>query len=335
MTGDDAQELAALEEAIAKDPDNLELRCEALDAYVASPDLDGDPRRASHVLWLVQHHPDDKLAQTPYAWFSQDAPRDTVLAVERAWQKHVDAQPGNSEILRGLACFVAQHGDPQRAVELLHGFMRDHFANAALWLDLGRIRQEPRQRLTALQQARAHGSNNPNVLRWVATAAVDADELNVAEATALELLARAQKARDRYGDAVDWRPDAGEPLIDRAMDALANRRAARELVWAHSQHADDKHWGHTVLGVLATRAENMAEAIQHMHQSAVVVGSPRLASYGPSMRLAKCLCVRGEWAAVSEYLKACGAFWDDARLAGYRGDVDASKMPDWNEEEES
>lgn len=45
----------------------------------------------------------------------------------------------------------------------------------------------------------------------------------------------------------------------------------------------------------------------------MVVGSPQLKSFGPSMGLAKELVRDGEKEAVIEYLKLCAQFWESGR----------------------
>jgi tetratricopeptide (TPR) repeat protein len=75
-------------------------------------------------------------------------------------------------------------------------------------------------------------------------------------------------------------------------------------------YANAMHTGHTVLGLLALHCGNQVAAIAELHASGAVRGSPQLASFGPSMRLAKALLLQGASTEVLEYLGQCRKFWE-------------------------
>jgi hypothetical protein len=114
--------------------------------------------------------------------------------------------------------------------------------------------------------------------------------------TTAELLALVAEARAVYGEKLDW-PERGRALWARARSGSDSDTAARALVGAITDHAHRKHWAHTTLGVIAARAGDVAEACEHLHESAAVRGDHRLSSYGPSFLLARELCALGEWEA--------------------------------------
>jgi tetratricopeptide (TPR) repeat protein len=66
---------------------------------------------------------------------------------------------------------------------------------------------------------------------------------------------------------------------------------------------------HTVLGLLAVRRGDLDQAIQALYASAENPGSPQLASFGPTMRLAKELVELGKREEVILFLRQCLTFW--------------------------
>ena len=70
-----------------------------------------------------------------------------------------------------------------------------------------------------------------------------------------------------------------------------------------------------VLGQVALRNGNVAEAAQYLTASGKSSGSPALNSFGPSMSLAKELLEKGQSDTVLEFFTLCKAFWvDHAKL---------------------
>lgn len=67
--------------------------------------------------------------------------------------------------------------------------------------------------------------------------------------------------------------------------------------------------GHTVRGLLALRRGDVEQAVQALQASAENAGSPQLASFGPTMRLAKQLLELGKKEEVIAFLHQCLSFW--------------------------
>ena len=195
-----------------------------------------------------------------------------------------------------------------------------------LWLELGRICPEPTRRLGALQKARGLGASQPNLLTWLARAAIEAGDETAGEQVAAELLSLVKEARAVHGEKLDWR-ERGRDLWTRARSGSDSDTTARALTRAITDHAHRKHWAHTTLGVIAARRGNVTEAREHLRESAAVGGDPRLSSYGPSFLLARDLCTLGEWNAVADYLEACAAFWNPEPLRGWVQQLRERQMP--------
>lgn len=320
------QRIEALEAQLRGEPESVELREELLGLY-SDPAFQEDPRKVALVLWIVQRHPRTSFARCPLAHLYGEALEDGRRQVEHAWQRHVDEHPRDSLLIRGLANFVASF-DRARACTLLEDFVAADPTDAEVWMELGRIDPTPARSLACLQQARKLGSSQPNLLAWIARAAMRADDRAAASQVGQELLARADEARRAHGERVDW-TRVGSDLFRRAVDDGVSRADARKLVHAVAQHANDKHWGHTVLGVVALRGGDATQALEHLRCSAEVGRDYRLSSYGPSFALAQALCEQGYWSTVADYLTACESFWDVDRLRELRSDVEQQQVPDF------
>ena len=197
-----------------------------------------------------------------------------------------------------------------------------------LWLELGRVCPEPIRRVGALQKARALGASQPNLLTWLARAAIEAGDAAAASQVAAELLALVAEARSVHGQKLDW-PERGRALWARARSASESEATARALVGAINDHAHRKHWGHTTFGVIAARNGDVADAREHLRESVALVGDFRLSSYGPSFLLARELCTQGEWNAVADYLEACAVFWNPEPLRGWLQQLHQRLMPEF------
>ena len=103
------------------------------------------------------------------------------------------------------------------------------------------------------------------------------------------------------------RLDEAETLARRSLSL------ASEFV-GNWNHGNALHAGHTVLGLVALRRGDTAKAVAELQASAKHAGSPQLASFGPSMQLAKELLRRGLKAEVLDYMEQCRAFWKQGEL---------------------
>lgn len=245
--------------------------------------------------------------------------------VEGEWSTLYAQHPHDPEIARGYASFVAVD-DHARALDILRHVVDADPAQAEVWMDMGRISANLTERLRFLLEARARGASQPNLLAWIARAAVDANDLAIAEEAGRELLASAERARAIHGDRLDW-PDRGRTRWVRAREVTSNPNEASALVQAIGAHANQKHWGHTTLGIVALSAGDEASALEHLRASAEVVGEPRLSSYGPSFGLARALCERGHFDEVLAYVTQCESFWRDERTARWKTDLQTRRVP--------
>jgi TonB family protein len=107
-------------------------------------------------------------------------------------------------------------------------------------------------------------------------------------------------------------------LAKGALDAGLNDKAqsyANEMLTMAARYPEDWNYGNaiytgnTVLGMVALRNGDVAQAKEYLLTSARISGSPQLDSFGPDFRLAKELAQKGEKDAVLQYLDLCRGFW--------------------------
>lgn len=324
MTPELEAKLQALEEQLAADPESEELRQEILFEYLTVNG--GEPRRIHHAVEYIRRFPRNIVARAPFVHVEQRAFPNAFAQIEQEWLRLRAEQPSDPELARGHAALVAP-SDRDRAVGILDESLETNPDESGLWLELGRICSDPARSLSALQKARAVGALQPNLLTWLARAAIKAGDAAAAEEVANELLAQVAEARRIYGDTLDW-PERGRDLWSRARSTSDSAATAQTLVGAINDHAYRKHWAHTTLGVVAARKGDVLGACQHLGESASVGSDFRLSSYGPSFLLARELCALGEWDAAADYLEACAAFWNPEPLRGWVGQLRARQMPE-------
>ncbi|MDB4985495.1 MAG: hypothetical protein JWN04_673 [Myxococcaceae bacterium] len=320
-------ELLELEAQVTAEPDSEELRDALLFAYCGQAALHGHPKRIEQILWHIRNLPRAALTHSPCAHVNPKISLTGFEIVRREWLQLHEQDRFDAVIACGYAAFVAR-ADQRQAVEILQRVVDHDPSDAKVWLEMGRLSGEPREGLRCLQEARRLGSTHPNLLTWTASSALSADDRAAAATLGTELLSLANKARATYGDTLDW-PENGAALWNRAKGVSEDRAAAHELVNAISSHARDKHWAHTTLGAVALRAGDHPAALEHLRESAEVVGSAPLRSYGPSLQLAEELCRSGYFSEVGAFLRACQRFWDAEFVEGWCAELAAGRTPEF------
>lgn len=323
---DSFPDISAIEEQLQSAPTSKQLLEQFLSAAL-TPTLITDPRRIEHIVTYVRLYPRSYFSRCPFVSIHPERAAEGFRRVELEWLAHLHRDPSDAEIARGLALLVAE-SDPLRALGILHSVETANPHNAELYVDMGRIPQPPAGRLAAFRRARELGATQPNLLVWIAGSALDAGDLETAEQAGQELLALVAEARAMWGEQLDF-PERGRELWAKASVQFSPRSAARELTSAISDHANRKHWGHTVLGVIAVRRGDIDLATRHLAASASIVGEPRVSSYGPSFRLARELVAHGQWEAVESFIAACRAFWNGVEMDTWIDDLKARKTPEF------
>jgi tetratricopeptide (TPR) repeat protein len=319
-------DLAHLESEVLRNPTSEAARENLLGALSADPERFDDPRRFELIEWFLEHNPRNSICTTPFMRVNAETAPDVYVKLKARWLALLSNAPADLQLVRGAAAFVAAES-LEEGKRLLKAAIAQEPDNAKLWLDLGRMSQDPRERLAAFERARDAGGTLPNLLVWIATTSFEAGDYEKAERVAGELMQLVDEARARFGDKLDW-PERGAALWRRAREACSSDTAAGELTDAIAQHAYRKHWAHTVLGLFAYRNDDIDRAVSHLRASADVRPEYRLSSYGPSLDLVRQVCARGRWDEGLSYLRTWEDTWDHPRLREWIAAVEERRLPE-------
>lgn len=318
-------DIARLERAILDEPTSVEARAGLLEAMSVSGRLN-DPRRFELIKWFLQHDPKHEICFTPYMQVDPAAAPEVYQSLKADWLVLASNVSSDAQLTRAAAAFVAAESRSEATRILRMGI--DRFPqDAKLWLDLGRTVEDPAEQLDAYDRARDLGENSPNLLVWIAASAVKAGAEERAQRAAAELMRLVGDARSEFGDRLDW-PERGTALWRRAKEACRTDEDARELTRAIAHYAYRKHWGHTVLGLLASRRGDVDGAVAHLRASAEVHPDHRLFAYGPSLELVRELCSRGRWDDGLAYLRDWERIWGDSRVHEWIAAVNERRLPE-------
>jgi hypothetical protein len=322
-------DVQALESEAREDPDSVWLQSRVLSAFCGS-ELCRHPRRRGLILDFISRFPGSSLAQSPIVHVDPTEDPEGFQAIEALWSQLRNEHATDPGLAIGHAALVANE-DRARAAEILRAVIALHPEDAALWTELGRVAPEPSEQFDAFQKARALGSKQPNLLVWIGRTAVDAGRSEDVYAVGCELTARASQTRATTVDSpVAW-ADTGRGTWTRIRAALEDSPDRPRLIGALTQYANDTHWAHTFLGLVAAEQGRLVEAAEHLLCSSKIWAEPRVSSYGPSFLLARKLCEVGLWKDVEGFLVACQDLWDDEILEDWIQEVRNQQMPDFDD----
>lgn len=319
-------EIQELERQTLEHP-NSEWRQSRLLGAFCTVDLQRHPRRLELILDFVARFPRSHAARSPIVHTDANADPEAFQAIEALWLRLRAEHAGDPELVVGHAALVA-NADRSRSTGILRAAIERLPENAELWTELGRVVPEPSERLDALLKARDLGSSQPNLLVWIGQAAIEVGRTDEVFRIGRELTARASQTRDTVHVPVAW-DDTEHDAWTRIRAALEHSPDWQRLVGACAQYANDTHWAHTFLGLVAAEQGQLSEAGKHLLDSAKVWAEPRLSSYGPSFLLARKLCHAGLWKEVEGYLIECINIWDDEILDEWIEEVRNERMPDF------
>jgi len=298
----DQASYTALEQKLAFEPDDLELRIKQL-GYLVSKQLP----RAREVLWLAARHPTVDLAG--FTVLRADEDRALYKEIREIWKRHVEGSPDNKSYREQAARFVIQ--DDPRYAEQLYGEGATLDPADPKWPEL-----------------------LGNLLMLRRKQAPDA-------ASAIELATKAVQAYTRAHELESWdfarhglqidiaRAAVAANLLDAATTAAENilRDAPKfERTWIYGNAI---HWAHIVRGKVARHRGDLDRASEELLLSADTPGSPQLDSFGPDIELAQWLIDDGRAGVVRDYLTRCKRFWQlhDEQLKTWIAKIESGESP--------
>src|SRR6188768_3771585 len=273
----------ALEDDARKHPESEWRQSRFLTAF-CQRELCRHPRRGELILDFISRFPRSSAAKSPAVHPDPLTDPEAFKAVEALWLRLREGHSSDSDLAIGHAALVA-NDEPARAAEILRETIALLPKSASLWTELGRVAPESLEQLNALKTARELGSDQPNLVAWIGQAAVHAGRFDDIYQVGCELMARANQTRATVCSPVGWE-DTGRSAWARIRAALEHSPERQELIHALSDYANDMHWAHTFLGLVAAEKGHLLEAGKHLLSSVVIWAEPRTSSYGPSLLLA-------------------------------------------------
>ena len=303
-----SEEADALEQTLAKDPNDLTARFTLISYYSAHfIEKPMQAKRCEHVLWTIENIPESTLLHS-LVQLRLYKPDSCYKNGSALWVKQLEANKGNLAVLRNAIDFFMIPDKP-RAEQLITQGAAVEPRNPEWPSQLGH--------LYSLEMSTANG----DARRESAQKAYDQFEqaLKLTEDEQRKRLLRVELARTAF--------EAGE--TSRAVSfatELLGELPKEKAAWAR---ADLSHSAHVILGRAALRNGDVAEGKLQLIAAGQVDGSPVLSSFGPSMLLAKELLDKGERETVLEYFAEVGAFWKDVKLQQWIATVKSGGIPDF------
>jgi len=314
LAGDELspKEAAKLEDAVSRDPGDLENRARLL-GYYSHHMFDSEDARAAyerHAFWVVENEPESPLAGTVAMTGLCALGNETAEKATQLWRKQVDASPGSISVL-GNAANLLPHTDEQLGLEYLRKGQElepDHprwHERLGPHLFLSGIREVPaterRKRAgMALEEYEkaARLTEDPEgrqlILEYQAKTAYESGNLEKAEWYARKLLASARHLT--------------APLRGNAI-----------------------HHGNMILGRLALQQGDVEKAKERLMAAGSKHATLQREAFGPNLALAKELLESGERETVLRFLKLWEGAWakQTGDLAKWTQEIEDGEIPDF------
>src|SRR2546425_13212813 len=293
-------EAEKLEKTLLADPKDLIAHITLVAYYTSQHDDLSRTRKSEHALWLIRNIPDlEILHDVAYARLTKfDKGYEEA---KQLWLKHLETYHSNIVVLANAAEFfiisdkqlseklfkqlaVADPNNPRWPGELGHIYMLEMQSAAyapqtepSTGADKKGLAASAYQNFERAYRLQGNDQEKRMLMSQLATSALEAGEAQTAQVWALEALNDAKNVKS------DW--------------SVAN----------------SVHHAHIILGRIALRSGDLAEARKHLIQAGQSEGSPQLDSFGPNMMLAKELLEKGARDAVIQYFQKCASFWKNDR----------------------
>jgi tetratricopeptide (TPR) repeat protein len=310
-------EAQRLEDSLQKNPGDTTAHTTLLAYYFRNGLRDMAPEkvkeaRRRHILWLIEHHPEDRLAGAPEARVDLGgylADPEGYVQAAAAWRKATAKPEASAAVLANAAHFFTLT-EMEFAASLLDRALKANPKDPGAARDLA---------LNYRMQARRakDEAGRAALARKAFEQMESAAKLDAGPVARFYLLTNLATMALDAGDAAKARGYATE-LLEIAPQFPKN--------W---NYGNAIHVGNLVLGRLAVRSGDLDKAREHLLAAGKTPGSPQLNSFGPNMALALELLEKGERDAVVQYLELCGQFWkmDRGRLDLWKAAVRGGGIP--------
>ncbi len=330
---DIAQEQVAWLESQRDAPEHaLAARLILMGKYFGSRTATIRASRATHIYWIIEHHPDRKIAGSPEALLLKFEQAATYEPAGALWTRQCAAHKSNAAVLGNAARFFVLN-EPDLAEKLFLSAQTLEPDNPEWHVLLAHLHKlstvrgsaelrsiKAKQALVELEMAEQIRSSHS------AGATPPFGVLSPEESRQLELLSRIHSLPDRARAAFD----AGEFKFARQFaEECLDVASSTQIGEYFRGDGNAIHYSHLVLGRVAVRDGELEMAKAHLLESGKTKGSPNLMSFGPNMSLAKELLELGERDVVLEYLDLCGKFWKRGsdELSEWKDEITRGEIP--------
>lgn len=312
-------EVAALEHAVAVAPSHVTSRLRLLGYYFGQRRSGpANDRRAEHILWFIEQHPEREIVGTPHCWIDPEDPN--FARACDAWKRVLGSGTVPPIAILNAAGFFTL-SDPDQCRQLLERGERE----APSWPDWAS--QLGAQILRSVKQARTMTASER-------TPETNEDQLKTLANEALLHFERALALTP--ADA--WRLDLNQECAEAALACGRFEQAARyadalldvtSMCMDNPHRLDWLHKAHIVRGHVAIEAGDVEAAKRELEQAAAQGSeqAPVLSTFGPDFSLAQRLLAIGEIDAVRAYLDRCATFWDPTRIARWKNALERGERP--------
>jgi len=299
---------AGLEARLEMEPQDIASRIKLLGYYSKKryEDSTARERHANHMLWLIEHQPEEEVLGSAGEMDPGSVPEAYVQA-KALWRQHLEGtHKENPQVLRNAAGFF---------------MIWDHELSES-YLKQG-LTLQPENPEWYEELARLYGFD-----------ALDLDGKVDVEA--------AKKSFEMFEAAFERTPERSRQYLreDAAKAALfaghldKAREYAKDMLAANTNKNDWNygnaiHHANLVLGHIALQEGKPELAEEYLLKAGDTPGSPQLDSFGPNMLLARKLLEQGRKEAVIEYLRRCGKFWDEEQAAKWIRVVESGDIPEF------
>lgn len=298
-------EALVLEKVLSQDPNDLIARSKLLAYYNMKrfSSISAKQKYQDHVLWIIQNKPESYIAGQPYAQLDMgidDQYRDGKLL----WIKQIESHPNNVVILGNASNYFGIN-DQDLSVKYLKKAQELEPANPKWPGELGQLFINMTDNKTSMKDA-------------------------------LEQLEKSYSL-EKDNDTRNCKLNALAKVSFEAGDVKKAENYASELLKSYSDNKTDWNYGNAihdgnmVLGRVALKSGDIEKAKKYLIESAKILGSPQLSSFGPNMSLVKDLLDKGEKESVLQYFEMISKFWksNNGKLEQWKEYVKKGVSPDF------
>jgi len=271
-------EVDKLEADIRKAPEDIDKRLKLIGYYDWNGRSSLDHLRLrTHVLWMVENHPEHPAVGEPSLRDLRDDPEGTTQMTE-LWYKNAASCDTSSAVLKSAEKFFFGK-DPAEAERLIYCLYEKEPNNPQWANELAQL----------YRMSGVPGRSFPN----------PTERALYAYDHVLELLHSPAERQALAGDMAGAAFKIGD----------FEGAAALAKLYLHSADRNATQKANTILGRVALRAGDIGASKQYLLDSSGTTAAHDIATYGPAMALARELLEKGERPTVLEYLEKCLILW--------------------------